>query len=381
MTTTHEPRVSALVAAAPDVDADRRVRIAATAQERLSTSPGVLLTTCHRVEWLGDHEAAPGIDGMLPLAGIEAASHVIQLALGLASAVVGEDQILHQLRAAVADARRERQLGHDLDLLLDHALRAGRRGRSWRPTTGASLADLALDRVEQAVGGLAGRAVLIVGTGTMGGLVARGATPRGAHLLIASRTPAHAADIAAGLAGAAAVPFDPGPAVVDATDVVVVALAGSWSVEPATALAVAGKALVVDLSMPSAVDVALVEALGDRFVGIDDLGRGSPPTAAVERYTKRLEVLAAATLDAYLAEIMERHRSRADRLADRVERQRSEALAAYLRRRPDLDDPTRRELEDLARALTDHLFREPLTRLASDPEGRRAAALDELFGS
>jgi len=38
-----------------------------------------------------------------------------------------------------------------------------------------------------------------------------------------------------------------------------------------------------------------------------------------------------------------------------------------------VDDPMRQELEDLARALTDHLFREPLARLASDPEGRRAA--------
>jgi glutamyl-tRNA reductase len=381
VSTLEEPRVAALVAATPEVDVRTRADALDEVRHALAEAPGVLLATCHRVEWWSEELPPIGVAAMRPYLGIDAARHIIRLAIGLDSTVMSEDQILHQLRAAVADARRRGPLATDLQSLLDHALRAGRTGRSWRPPMPTSLADVALDRIEAAVGPLAGRRVLVVGTGTMGQLVARGALARRAGVTVASRTRLHAAALAAELPGARDVDLDPGRDELANADAIVVALGGRWALGPSSGAALAGCRLVVDLSMPPALDGATMTALGSRGLDIDGLGPSQSMGVAGRRYRDRLEVLATATLDAYLGALADRRRSRAARLAARVEDQRQAALAAYLRERPDLDDAAREELERLTRRLSARLFREPLARLAVDPDGRRGRALDELFGA
>lgn len=379
MTVADPPRVAALVAAAPEVDARARAAILDDAGSRLATAGGVLLATCHRVEWFGA-EPQPRVPGMRPLTGVDAARHVIRLALGLGSAVLAEDQILHQLRAAVTASRRRHRLPPDLDLLLDHAMRAGRTGRSWRPPMATSLADRALDRIEATIGSLDGRGLLIVGAGEMGRLLAHGASRRGSRLAIASRSPERAAVLAAQVRDATAVALDPGPRALGDMDAVVIAMGGRWATSAATSVVLAERAVVVDLSMPPALDPAVRLALGARGLDIDGI-RGDELGSAVERrYRDRLEVLAAATIDRYLEAVAERRRSHADLLAARIERQRTDALAAYLGERPELDPATRAELDRLTRDLSARFFREPLARLAADPDGRRRRALDELFG-
>jgi glutamyl-tRNA reductase len=381
VSTGDQPRVAALYAAAPEVEARARAAILDDARRTLGAGPGVFLATCHRVEWFGAEPLEVPPSGMQVRTGVHAAQHVIDLALGLRSAVLAEDQILHQLRVAVAEARRQRRLPADVDLLFDHALRAGRTGRSWRPRIATSLADLALERVEAMRGPLAGRTVLVVGTGVMGQRVARLASDRGARSWIASRTRQHAVALAGELAGARDAALDPGPEVLSSSDAVVVALGGAWDIGPATAVVLASRPVVVDLSMPPAIPAATMAVLGPRGVDIDSLGRDALPGADERRYRTRLERLAAATLDGYLQALAERRRSHAARLAARIEDQRREALAAYLRDRPDLDAASREELEQLTRSLSARLFQEPLARLAVDPDGRRGQALDELFGT
>lgn len=380
MTVVDMPQVAALVAAAPDVDAQARAAVLHDVRQRLSDGPGVLLATCHRVEWLSGEMPPAPVTGMRPYVGVDGARHIIRLAIGLDSTVLGEDQVLHQLRVAIADARRRQPLAPDLHLLLDHALRAGRTGRSWRPPMATSLADLALDRIESVGGPLSGRRLLVVGTGTMGRLVARGASGRRASLVVASRSRLHAAALAGDLPTARDVALDPGPDELATADAIVVALGGRWVLGPASTTALGSCPLVVDLSMPPALDAATMAALGSRGLDIDGLGPERSMGPAERRYRLRLEVLAAATLDGYLAALADRRRSHAARLAARIEEQRREALAAYLRERPELDDAARADLEQLTRKLSARLFREPLARLAADPDGRRGHALDELFG-
>jgi glutamyl-tRNA reductase len=373
--------VAALVAATPEVDVRTRAVVLEDVRHASVDASGVLLATCHRVEWWTEESLPTGVAAMRPYVGIDAARHIIRLAIGLDSTVMSEDQILHQVRAAVAEARRRGPLAADLQSLLDHALRAGRTGRSWRPPMATSLADVALDRIEATAGPLAGRRVLVVGTGTMGQLVARGASARRARVTIASRTRLHAAALAAELPGARDADRDPGPDELANADAIVVALAGPWALGQASTAAIAHCQMVIDLSMPPALDRATMAALGARGLDIDGLGAGGSMGVGERRYRARLEALATATLDGYLGALADRQRSRAARLAARVEDQRSAALAAYLRERPDLDDAARDELERLTRRLSARLFREPLARLAVDPDGRRGRALDELFGS
>src|SRR5439155_4861151 len=85
----------------------------------------LVVETCHRVEAYlttsGDPvaiAASVGVpDGGRLLLGVDAARHAVVMAVGADSVVVGEDQILHQLRAAVADARAAGALGATLDRL------------------------------------------------------------------------------------------------------------------------------------------------------------------------------------------------------------------------------------------------------------------------
>lgn len=379
MTAHAEPRVAALVAAAPEVDAAGRTAVL----ERVTPGSGdpgtVLLSTCHRVEVIA--ETVPAIEGTRSLSGTDAARHVIALAVGLESTVIGEDQVLHQLRTAVTEARRRGPLGPDVGLLVDAALRAGRAGRSWRPVDALrprrSLAELAVGHVAAALDGLTDRSVLVVGTGEMGRAAVGALRAGGATVHLASRTSDHAAAVAAEV-GAHAVVDDAGPALATA-DAVIVALAGPWSVSTAQVDLLASRRIVIDLSMPSALGRDAVDRLGDRLIDIDRLAVATPLDPATRRYRDRLQGLVDRTLEAYLADLDARRDSAADRLAARIERQRSAGLAAYLRRRPDLDPDLRDDLDALTRDLSARLFREPLARLARDPDGRRRRALDELF--
>lgn len=350
---------------------------------------GILLETCHRVELLASPATVRAVAGFVPAArvldGPATVGHVVRLAVGLESAVVGEDQVLHQLRAATRAARAARRLDPALDRLLDVALRAGRRARSWLPARRPTLADAALDRAFAAgVDGSIGErhravdaTVLVVGAGSMGRLVAAAAHARGHRLIVASRTPARAAALAAAH-GAAPVAFDPGPELLRDVAAIVGALSGPWPLTTASRHAIAGgTARVVDLSSPPALPADVASALGARLVTIDDLA-GAP--VVDEPLRTRLEALVAATASDFGAWAARGDdRSLAAALVDRAADVRSAELAALWRRMPDLDPGVRAEIERMASDLTGRLLRDPLERLGDDADGGRARVARELF--
>ena len=133
----------------------------------------------------------------------------MSVAVGRDSVVVGEDQILHQLRASVDAARAAGTLDPALERLFALALQAGRRARSWRQGPARSLADVALASIEQQAGAIRGRDVLVVGAGKMGRLAARAAVAAGASVAVANRSADGAAALAAST-GARIEAFDPG---------------------------------------------------------------------------------------------------------------------------------------------------------------------------
>jgi len=110
-----QSRLRAMIAAAPAVPAGDRARLLDQVSA-LASDGAVLVATCHRVEvYTTDAEerqlaglALPA--GMRVLHGPAAARHAVSLAVGLESAVIAEDQLLHQLRTAVGTARREAPL-------------------------------------------------------------------------------------------------------------------------------------------------------------------------------------------------------------------------------------------------------------------------------
>ena len=371
-----------ITAHARAVDADARERFQRAATQELARSDALGLRTCHRIEvYLADDPpSAVTLDALPPggrvLRDGDAVRHAMALAAGLDSAVVSEDQVLHQLRRTVADARSTGRLHPLLEQLFSVALRVGRRSRTWRPVASRSLVDEALDRI--APGPLTGCEVLVVGAGEVGRLAATAAQHRGARVTVASRTPERAEELA-GAVGAAVAPLDP-RSDVSRFQLVVVCLAGAWSVAADTERILREAApLVIDLSAPAALPTDTRRALRGRYIGIDDLARS--PLPVEERLVKRLEAIVDEASREFHQWLSRRHTLTTVRaLAQRAESERSSELAELWRRLPDLGSAEREQIESMSRHLTRRLLREPLVRLAHDDEGHRERAARDLFG-
>lgn len=351
---------------------------------RLSGRHFVLLQTCQRIEAYVEEMAPTELDGVLPdgarvLVAGDAIRHAVEVAVGSDSTVVGEDQVLHQVRQAVATARDEGHLGRDLDRLFTSAVQAGRQARSWRQGPSRSLADLALDAIEQQTGPLKSRAVLVVGSGDMGSLAARASGARGASVSVTSRSSTRAAGLAS-ITGAQALPFDPG-ARLSGFSGIVIALRGHWRLcDPSAAHLVRSEAVVVDLSDPPAVDEALRERLTGRYLSLDELtaiGTSETPSAA----TERLRALIESTCDGLDRWFQGRNTRKAiAAIAAQAERERQSEMDGLWMREPAFDEAARSAVDAMSRHLTQRLLREPLARLAHDREGRLELAARDLFG-
>jgi glutamyl-tRNA reductase len=340
----------------------------------------VLVATCHRVElYSSDATVAPSIDvppGATVLEGDAAVRHLARVATGLESAVVAEDQVLHQLRRAVQSARAAGPLPAELDRAFDLALRAGRRARTWLPRR-PGLAEVALDQLGERADWNA--TVLIVGAGEMGRRAARAVGARGAPVAIASRTPERA-QVLARQAGARALPFDPGAAELARHSGIVVALGGEWPLSEASRAAIeTSAAWVIDLSAPCALDAALRAALGSRLTTIDELAQ---PTAVElsARLLARLDELVSGVVAEHARWVAhDAERELAHVLSDRARAAQNAELVALWRRVPDLDEAQRAEVAQMANRLAERLLREPLEQLDGDHDGRYASAARSLF--
>jgi len=376
--------IVALVTHARHVPAIERERFAMALHQE-SAGRALVLETCHRVEaYLGNADDAARLEPALPegartLTGEQAVHHAMTVAVGRDSVVVGEDQILHQLRASVDAARGAGTLDPALERLFALALRAGRRARSWRQGPARSLADVALATIGQQVGAVRGRDVLVVGAGRMGRLAARAAVAAGASVAVANRS-ADGAEALAASTGARIEAFDP-EARIGGFAGVVVALAGPWRIGAATIDALAGSAtVVVDLSVPVAVPVSLAEVLGGRLITADALALAHIGSAAQDGSAARLDALVERSTGEFVTWLQGREgRSAAEALQERADREREAELAALWRRFPDLEPEARDAIEGMTRHLADRLLREPLERLGRDTDGRDGRVIRDIF--
>jgi glutamyl-tRNA reductase len=379
--------IVALATHARHVPAVERERFAERLRHELQDR-ALILETCHRVEayaiGLDDAErialAAIQPTGGRTLVGEAAIRQAIRVAVGGDSVVTGEDQILHQVRAAVDAARTAGTLDPALERLFALALQAGRRARSWRQGPPRSLADVALSVIERQGGPLRGRDVLVVGAGRMGRLAARAAVSAGASASVANRSVEGATAVAA-MTGARIVPFDPG-ARIGAFAAAIVALGGPWPIGAATIDALRdGTTIVVDLSVPSAVPAVVAEHLGSRLVTADALAlvepdRGAPQGAPAARFE--------ALIDRATAEFVEwlngrDGRAAAGALVKRADREREAELTALWRRLPDLEPEARDAIEGMTRHLAERLLRQPLERLGRDADGPDGRTIRDIF--
>ena len=380
----HPATVVALVAHARWVPSLRREAFAAELAA-LEPGPGTIVVhTCHRVElyvtpgaW-GDRPLPALPDGGRRLEDVEAARHLIEVACGLDSAVLGEDQILHQLRETIAARHAEMPLDPILDRLFQAALHAGRRAHTWYGGSPRSLADLALDEIARRIGPLEGRPILIGGVGRMGRLAALATARRGARLVITNRTEDRARALANELDGTT-VPFGVDDAL-PPIDGAILAIGGRWPIGPGdTERLLAGHAVIADLSSPPAVAEDLGARLGSRLVSVDDLA-GGPISEPDDRLMRRLQVLISDAGRDYCQWLRTRGAVPAiQAMADTAEAHRQAELEWLLRRLGELPEDDRRLIEQMSHRLVAGILHAPLAALNADTSGELERAARDLF--
>jgi len=376
------------VAAADRFSAQQRAQLAhdlagsAAPRGNLAT-----LVTCHRVEIYGVAEDPDALRALLPAAphppltvfhGDPAARHLLRLAVGLESAVIGEDQVLHQVRLALAELC-ERQADPRLVRLFELAVGAGRRARAQHPAANRNLGDLAVRWLERRTGPLAGRTVVVAGSGPTGRLAATALARRGADVVVASRSIPRAHEIADRI-GAAATDLAGGAGRALSASAVVVALAGPWhEFRPVRPLP------VVDLSFPVALSDQARGPLGDAFADVDRIFREAGSLETDGAGSRDFRAGAEAIVDEVVAAYRSWSAGRASvstlrALRDRSETQRIAELQRLLRRLPELG-PRERELVDaFSQQLIASLLHAPSAALRDDVDGSAARAATRLFG-
>jgi glutamyl-tRNA reductase len=244
--------------------ADERERIArSVAVEIGGHADWVLLETCHRVELYG-FGAVPELEAsMRVVTGDDAARHLMRVAAGLDSAIVGEDEVLHQVRDALAGALASRRLDGRLQRLFETAIAAGRRARAGRTASSGNLAQKAVAWLQER-SSLAGRTILVAGAGRMGASLAHSARQAGADVTIASRDTDRATRLAQ-VYGGHGIDLARGAELAPGTAGIAVALGGVWHELKGDLPPVA------DISAPPAVPAGVRAQLNGAYLGIDDL--------------------------------------------------------------------------------------------------------------
>ncbi|TFV54639.1 glutamyl-tRNA reductase [Geodermatophilus sp. DF01-2] len=381
-------------------------------------SEAIVLATCNRVEVFAEvdrfhggvtevsrvlaRQAGATVEELSPYVTVhyedQAVAHLFTVAAGLDSMVVGETQVLGQLRNAYALAREQGTVGRAMHPVAQRALRVGKRVHSETgiDTAGASLVSVSLDRAEERIGSLEGRPVLVVGAGSMGALASATLARRGATVTVVSRTFAHAERVAAAVEGRSAELADL-PTEVAAADVLITCTGARGLVVGTEVIARAMAArpdrplVVIDLALPRDVDPGVAALPGVHVVDLALLqgershdGRSAASPVAAD------DVAAAhALIEAETALL--RAERQAAAVAPTVSALRSQAAevvdAELLRlstRVPDLDARARAEVARTVRRVVDKLLHEPTVRvkeLASAPGGvDYADALRALFG-
>jgi len=346
-----------------------------------------VLSTCYRVEVYastgcpaaavgGIAEALRSRSGDPSLAvhelvGEAAFSHLVRVAASLESGIVGEPQVLGQVKEAFGRAAETGAVGRELRAVMARALQAAKRIRSETAIgrAGVSWGHAAAGLAEKVLGPLAGRRALVVGAGEMARLAAQHLREQGAEISVVNRSPDKAAALASEVGGRSH-PMDSLGEELAAADVAVLAAPVSHpALSPSGAPRLMKqrrhqRLLCIDLAVPRAVPAALGEVDGFYLCDVDDLAR-------IQRQAQADRASALASAERIVEEEVGRFaREQAERRAAPLiaaVRHRASAIAREeverTARRLGADPELERRLDALAGAIVSKLLHQPSVRL------------------
>lgn len=374
----------------------------------------VILQTCNRVEIFAVvppselSEAERGIteywrreagltrrtfySAMERSSGIEALAHLFRLAAGLESMIVGEDQILGQVQDALEEAERSGAAGSVLKRVFDKAVKTGREIRfKTKLNKGAvSIGSAAVNLLEQLLGSLEGKKIILIGAGEIATLVGKAlALRKTAVIFIASRTYQTAVRLARRLGGRA-VRFNSIRDFLTNVDAAILATAAPHPVLTVELVSEAlqnrgdNRLLIIDLSQPSNVEEKVKDQPNVELCDIDSL-RG----IAEENLKMRLAEVAKAEaiINRELKALeLQLRRERVEPIIsaiyNRAEAVRQKEFKKTLKMIGKLDNDQIRILEVMTRLLVERILFHPINRLrkaAMTGSYHIASTVQELF--
>ncbi len=371
----------------------------------------VLLTTCNRTElYAVFDEREPGLPimetfyseagGELPgrehfyyHKGEKAARHLFRVASGLDSLVVGEGQILSQVKVAYLGAARSGLTGPVLNVLFQRALAIGKKVRSETNIADnpVSVSYAAVKLAQEVLGSLAEKRALILGAGTMSELMARHLTGHGVtKLIIANRSLAKAEELAKTY-GARAVSLDERLRWAGRVDVILTSTgADEYLIDYGEAAELMhkrrGKPLVfIDIAVPRDIDPEVASLEGITLYNIDDL------TQVVEE-NKRMRAkeaeIAYPMIEDAVTELMEKYEYFSMRpimvaITDRFDLIRRRILKRAFAKLPDLTEDERKVVEGMSKMMMRKLLRDPMIHFrevaGTDEEGKYWQMLEDVY--
>ena len=385
------------------LDASASAKLAEQLIDSEHIDEAVVLSTCNRTELYASVSRFHGAlddatQALAEIAGLRpgelrslcavffdegAVAHTFSVASGLDSLVVGESQILGQVKAALTLSQAHETVGAVLNSLFQQAIRVGKRVHTETGigAAGRSLISAAYRLLTDELGALDGQRVLVVGAGAMAGLAARTAATDGAMVTCANRTLARAERLAEAVGGKAVPLADLSQALAE-TDVLVTCTGARTFTIGVDDLAGTPVRGIVDVALPA--DVAPeVTAHGVCLVNLDRLVTDQPDSASAQEIEDARD-LVREEVASFLG------LRRAAQVAPTVVALRSMAsavVAGELRRLearlPQLDDHEREQIQRSMRRIVDKLLHTPTVRvqeLSAEPDAvDYAAALRVLF--
>ena len=353
----------------------------------------VLLSTCNRTELyaLVGHQGSGGKAAIRALARAadvpseqfedalmlhwqrDAVCHLFRVTAGLESLIIGEHQILGQVRAAAAAACAAGTAGPILERLFRDAVRVGNRARaeSGIARSAVSVSTAAVELAARALGSLRGRTVLLIGAGKMTALAAQSLRDKGAgRILVTNRSQARAEELAATVAGQA-VAFE---RLADALAMADVAISSTAAPTPVVTEELARRAtegraerrlVIVDIAVPRDVDPAVAEVPGCVVYNIDDLTAVRETNLAARRLeVGKVEAVIERETERFVA--WWRGREAAPTIAELVAQaeriRRTEVERAAARLGP-LSDRERNEIDSMTGAIVNKMLHSVIVRL------------------
>jgi glutamyl-tRNA reductase len=382
---------------------------------RGSTREAAIISTCNRAElyaacddvsatradlerFISEFNDTPAGDiapHVYEVRDVDAARHLFRVAAGLDSLVVGEPQILGQVKGAHSAAADAHTVGPLLNRLFHASFAAGKRVRTETGLgSGAvSIGYAAVALARKIFGDLTGRSVVVVGAGEMGKLTALHMKSQGVQrVTIVSRSMAHAARTAEAIGGASAAPWEELDAVLGACDIVITATGAAAPILTKAHIESVMRPrrnrplFIIDIALPRDVEAAAGDIEQVFLYNVDDLQatvRENLARRASE--VSRAESIVAEEVDKFAAWL----RSRGAIPTVVALRQRFEAI-----RRAELDrldfklaalpPDARARVDEITHLIVEKLLLTPTEQLKSvtdaDTVGAYAEALTRLFG-